>query len=160
MLKSFRQRIQESERIYRCRSNTVAVVIWLVISNGFAISFIIRAPNSPSIVTLAILYGTVSTFVFVRLLWAGIFTSSEGVHIANVFESFDLQWNEIQRFEMGRWKVIPRTCLIHLRDGRVKHAAGVEESVNFPKGDAEKMVDDLNDQLSERLGRVTLTTRV
>lgn len=128
-----------------------------MISNGFAISFIIRAPDSPSIIVLAALYGVVSTFVFSRLMWAGIFISPKGVHVANIFESFDLQWREIQRFELGRWKVIPRTCLIHLRDGRVKHAAGVEESVNFPKGDAEKTVDDLNDQLSERLGRSTQT---
>ncbi|MDQ3724685.1 MAG: hypothetical protein M3335_02140 [Actinomycetota bacterium] len=149
-----RQGVKEDEQVYRSGGNTVAAVVWLVISNGFAISFVIRAPDSPPIIVLAGLYAAVSSFLFARLFFAGIFTSPRGIRVANIFKSFDLRWDEIQRFEMGRWKVIPRTCLIHLRDGRIKHAAGVEESANFPSGSAEKMVEELNDELSRRVGQV------
>jgi uncharacterized membrane protein YraQ (UPF0718 family) len=153
------KRSQESERIYRCRSNSVAAVIWLVISIGFAISFVLRAPDSPSIIILAVLFGVVATFILARLLFAAIWVLPSGLRVANLFETFDLQWQDIERFEMGRWKILPRTCLIHLRDGRVKHAAGVEESVNFPKGDAVKMVEQLNGELREKLTQRTVAVR-
>jgi hypothetical protein len=40
--------------------------------------------------------------------------------------------------------------LIHLRNGKVKHAFGLEESPKFPDGEGEKMVKELNAELAYR----------
>ena len=114
---------------------------------ALAIGSVARAPNSLSIVALGTAYTVLSLFLCGRLLWAGIFTSSAGVHVTNILRSFDLRWEEIDRFEIGRWKVIQRACLIHLRDGETRFAAGIGESANLPNGAAEAMVEELNAEL-------------
>lgn len=144
-----RRKARESTRIYRVRSNTVVAAVWLLATNGFAISAIFRASGDASILIQAVLYGAASTFFFGRLLWAGVFVSPNGLHIANVFGSFDLKWEDVEGFEMGRWKILPLTCLISLRDGRIKHAVGIEESARFPRGDGVKMVEELNEELRQ-----------
>jgi len=41
-------------------------------------------------------------------------------------------------------------CLINLRDGRCAHAFGLQESTNFANGSAQKMVDELMEELARK----------
>lgn len=98
--------IHSGGQIYRSHSNAVTALVVLAISIALAIGGVVRASNSPSIVALGTAYAVFSIFLCGRLLWAGIFTSPDGVHVANIFRNVDLRWGEIDRFEIGRWKVI------------------------------------------------------
>jgi hypothetical protein len=89
VLRAFRGRIQESDRIYRVRSDTILVAISMVVLNGLAISIVVTASGRLFYIVIAILCAVATTVLLARLLWAGIFTSPKGVHVANVFGSFD-----------------------------------------------------------------------
>ena len=73
----------------------------------------------------------------------------EGLHVINLLTVFDLTWDEIDRFEIGRWKLLPAVCLIRLRNGETSHIFGIEENFYFPGESGRKLVDELNAELSE-----------
>lgn len=136
-----------SDRVYRSRSNVGAGVIWIALSNILAIGVIVREPNNLLLVVLAGVYSVVATIFFVRLIWAGIFVLEGRVHVANILSSFDVDPSEIDGIEIARWKLIPRTCVIRTHDGQVRPAFGLQESTNFPNGSAERLIDELRQEL-------------
>jgi len=89
-------------------------------------------------------------FMGFRFTRAGIVTSEHGIHVVNLFTSFDLRWGEITEFRVGRWKLLPYACRIELRDGSAKVALGIQERTNFPSGSAETMAAELNEELGRR----------
>jgi hypothetical protein len=145
------RRTNPERRVYRSRVQLVVGVIWVLFINAVAIGKIVSKPDQPSTVIVAALFSVTFTLLGGRAAWAGIFTSDQGIHVANVFSSFNLQWQEIDRFEIGRWKLLPYVCLIYTTDGQVKHAFGIEESTNFPNGSAKQMVTELNQELARRI---------
>jgi hypothetical protein len=137
---------RNTRRVYRSRSSLIAGAVWLVIANVFAVGTIAQDPSSSSLVLVAALYGLVATAICCRLMWSGIFVLDDGIHVANIFTSFDADWDEIERIEIGRWKIARQTCLVHTRDGRVRPALGIQESTNFPNGSAERLIQELNQE--------------
>ena len=85
-----------------------------------------------------------------RMAWTAVFAKPDSIRVANMFSSFDLSSGEIQRFDIGRSRVLPYVCRIHTKDGKVRYAIGVEESTNFKTGSAARLAAELNDELAIR----------
>jgi hypothetical protein len=96
-----------------------------------------------------IAFSAAFTIAGLRAGFSSLTATEDGVQVSNTFENFTLRWNEIERFEIGRWKFLPSVCLIHLRDGRKMHATGIQEA-RIGDWSAEYMVDDLNAELARR----------
>lgn len=135
--------------VYRSRSNIIAGACLLVIADSLAIGAIVQAPESTSLVIISVVYAIVSTVVCVRLMLARLTILPDRIHVANIISTFDLPRSDIEKYEVGRWKLTQRTCLIHTHDGQIKPALGLQESTNFPNGSVEQVVDELNQKLSE-----------
>jgi hypothetical protein len=108
--------------------------------------------------------GTMVTILFVLLLtpialrtaWAGIFASRDKIHVRNVFGSFDLRWEDIERFDIGQSGIFPQVCRIHAADGRVLRAFGIQENniaLLRPKSNrpAQRLASELNEELAKRI---------
>lgn len=146
MLRMF-ETVRQSKRVYRSNSNIAAGIVTLVVAGAFIVSAITQEPDNLSLVVLAIAIGLIGAVVCARLIWAGIFVLEDRVHVANIFSSFDVDPSEIDGIEIARWKLIPRTCVIHTHDGQVRPAFGLQESTNLPNGSAERLIDELKQEL-------------
>jgi hypothetical protein len=135
---------RSSNRVYRGRNTLISGAVWIVIANAIAVGAIVQDPGSTALVLLAVGYSAITTTICWRLMWSGIFVMQDGIHVANIFSSYDVPWASIERFEIGSWKINRQTCIVQTRDGRARPANGLQESTNFPNGSAEKMVDELN----------------
>jgi hypothetical protein len=82
---------------------------------------------------------------------SNVTASSEGVAIRNPLSSYELHWGEVERFDIGRWKIEPAVCLVHQVDGSVRPAYGVAERGNLPNGSARRMIDELNQELVQHV---------
>jgi hypothetical protein len=89
----------------------------------------------------------------IKLAYSGVFPGDEEVRIVNYLSSFDLKWTEIEKFEIGRWGMLPYVCRITLLSGERRHAIGIQERTNFPDGSGEKMVKELNLRVFEATHR-------
>jgi hypothetical protein len=90
--------------------------------------------------------------IYVRAIRAGIDSTESGIEVRNVFFTFKLPWQVIERFEIGRSGLFPMVCLIHLRDGSSRHAFGIQERGNFPSGSAQSLTQELNVELARQTG--------
>ncbi len=65
------------------------------------------------------------------VVWRGIRLSvradQAGVHVRNLFTSFDLRWDEIKSFHIGSDGYFPGMLIITLIDGQTRRAWGVEK---------------------------------
>lgn len=150
---------EKPEREYYSRHQAIAGVFitafycLLFLSGVFAAS------------TLAVrIFAAVNTIAFgavgVRLIRSRVEVFERGIRVHNVFSTFELPWQDIARFGMGRSGLLPYVCLIHLRDGSRKHAAGIQERTNFPSGSGEEMAEELNAELAKRTQGATFPTSV
>jgi hypothetical protein len=76
-------------------------------------------------------------------------SGEEGISVSNPWSRYEVRWDQIDRFEVGRWRLNQAICLIRLRDGDVRPVIGIAES-NFSTGSAQGIVDQLNDELGKR----------
>jgi hypothetical protein len=136
-------------KTFRSKGQLIGGVAIAVISGGVGVGSVFSA-RSPIFAVMWAFTGLLCVLMGGRLASARIRVDSDGIHIVNIFKSFDLDWAEVQSFEMGRWAAFPSVCLIHLRDGRRAHAFGLQESTNFPNGTAQKMVDELTAELDPK----------
>jgi hypothetical protein len=143
------RRKKPNEHSYYSSSQRKVAIFGLVIFNLLILDEAIRSRNSASLL-VAILLGLGCTFGFLRLALARISTSEQGIRVTNIFSSFELTWNEIDRFSIGKWQLLPYVCLIHLSNGGVRHATGIEENTNFANGSADEIVRELNEELASR----------
>jgi hypothetical protein len=87
--------------------------------------------------------------IFGKMALVTVVTSGGGVHVTNTFSSFDLQWREIDHFDLGPYgRVMSEVCRIHLKNGRIVPAISVQEN-HIGGGSAVRMVDELNKELAE-----------
>lgn len=142
-------RTRSGLRTYRSKSQVMFGVIGILFFNALIIGMVADYHRTRTFI-IGGLFLFANTYINIRAATAAVISSGSGVRVRNVFGSFDLKWNEIQRFDIGRWKLLPYVCLIHLRDGGVKHAFGIEESTNFPNESAKRMTDELNEELANR----------
>ena len=104
----------------------------------------------------AVLFVLLLTPISLRTAWAGVFASRDKIHVRNVFGSFDLRWEEVERFDIGQSGFFPQVCRIHARDGRVLRALGIQENniaLVRPKAKrpAQRLVSELNEELAKRI---------
>ena len=103
----------------------------------------------------AVLFVLLLTPISLRTAWTGLFASRDKIHVRNVFGSFDLRWEEVERFDIGQSGFFPQVCRIHTRDGRVLRAFGIQENniaLFRPKAKrpAQRLVSELNEELAKR----------
>jgi len=101
--------------------------------------------------------GLVASGCMYRYARSDLKARTDGIRVSNPWSRFELRWQDIRRFEVGRWKLSSAVCLIQLRDGTVKPAIGVAEG-NLLTGSAERMVAELNDELNRRRQALGLAT--
>lgn len=140
----------DNRRVYRTSSQRTWGIIGIVFFNSIAVDFVFQYPGQIWVLVFAVLFACATTLVFGRMALAGIYATQEGIEVRNILSGFVLGWDEIDRFTIGRWKLLPYVCLIHLHDGQVLHAAGIEEKTNFANGSAEENARELNRELASR----------
>lgn len=125
----------------------VAAIVFFLI--GLSSAF-----NAPSIAgksAYAIICFSTSAALF-RCAQAKLVTTDEGVRVSNPWSRFELRWEEIDRFELGRWRINPAVCLVRQIDGEVRPVIGLAES-NFRTGAVARDVEELNRELERRVPR-------
>jgi hypothetical protein len=138
-------------KTYRSKNQVVAGWLFIGIGLVFLPGYLMDGME-PAFRVLWGLFLAYLLLVGIRFTRAGIEASERGVHVANVFSSFDLRWDEIAGFRVGQWKLLPSVCRIELRDGGARVAFGIQERTNFPSGSAERMARELNAELEARSG--------
>jgi hypothetical protein len=149
-LRRAEEEVQLSRRVYRSRSQLVFGVVIAVIFDALAVGVVLEHPSRTRTLIVGGLLVLAITYVSFRVAAAAVIASDSGIRVRNVFSSFDLDWDEIVRFDIGRWKLLPYVCLIHLSDGRLRHAFGIEESTNVPNEAAKRTAGELNQELTDR----------
>jgi hypothetical protein len=96
-------------------------------------------------------FGFLASLCMYRYAQSNMTAEETGISVNNPWSRFQLDWEDIARFEIGRWKLSSAICLIHEVGGRVRPAVGIVESSNFPNGSAKCMVDELNKELANRI---------
>lgn len=139
-------------KTFRSKGQLIGGIAIAVIGGGVEVGSAFSA-RSPVFAGMWVLTGLLCALMGARLASARIRVDRSGIHVVNIFKSFDLDWAEVRSFEMGRWTAFPSVCLIHLSDGRCAHAFGLQESTNFPNGSAQKMVDELAEELARQRSR-------
>jgi hypothetical protein len=144
-------------KTFRSKGQLIGGVAVAVIGGGVGVGSIFSA-RSPVFASMWAFVGLLCILMGTRLASARIRVDSSGIHVVNFFNGFHFDWAEVQSFEMGRWSAFPSVCLINLNDGRHAHAFGLQESTNFANGSAQKMVDELTEELVRRRSRAVSGT--
>jgi hypothetical protein len=85
----------------------------------------------------------------------GIWVTPRGVRVRNPFVTFEVPWDEIREFRIGRHGPFPAVCLIDLTDGSTRYAFSVavpNRALNDPNVRERRIVTGLNELLNERRG--------
>ncbi|HWI94450.1 MAG TPA: hypothetical protein VNS60_00100 [Solirubrobacterales bacterium] len=143
----------DDKRVYRNSSQRTVGIVALLFFDAIAVDFVFQYPGRAWVLVFAVLYACLMTLIFSRLAFSRIVANDQGIEVKNVLSGFALRWDEIDRFIIGRWKLLPYVCLICLHDDRVLHAIGIEEKTNFANGSAEEIVRQLNRALASRRQR-------
>lgn len=135
-------------RVYQSKLPMVGGAFGAVAFFFIGASALIAAPSVAQKVIWGA-FGLATSVCMYRYAQSNLKAYPGGIRVSNPWSRFELPWQDIRRFEVGRWKVSSAVCLIHLRDGTVKPAIGVAEG-NLSNGAAERMVAELNDELDVR----------
>jgi hypothetical protein len=138
-------------RTYRSREQLVVCVAAVVVVDALNLNAIHGGGQGTALLVGTVLFSILFTVAGLRAGLSSLTAREDGIRVSNAFSSFGLKWSEIERFEVGRWMLLPYVCLIRLKDGRTMHSAGVQEA-RIGNGWAEEVVDDLNAELAKRTG--------
>jgi hypothetical protein len=145
------------QHVYFTRSHPVGGVLFGLIFGGIAIATAaVNFEKTGTVIFNVVLLLATVAFAY-RFARARAIASPDGLHVINLMGSFDLDWEEIDRFEIGRWKLLPAVCLIRLRNGETSHIYGIEENYFLSGESGRRMVDELNAELSEYRGSAAAT---
>ena len=64
--------------------------------------------------------------------------TGEGVDVRNFFGSRFILWQEIERFTIGRFQLLPAVCVIVLQNGDTYHAGAIQASEYHQKSSSER----------------------
>ncbi len=145
-------------KTFRSKGQLIGGIAIAVIGGGVGVGSVFSA-RSPVFAAMWAFTGLLCVVMGAKLASARIRVNGGGIHVVNIFRSFELDWSEIESFEMGRWSAFPSVCLINLSDGRYAHAFGLQESTNFANGSAQRMVDELMEELARRRSRTVSGTQ-
>jgi Bacterial PH domain len=90
----------------------------------------------------------------VRAARIGVYTGPEGVTVRGILRSWRLRWDEIERFEWGRWRGFGDypVGVVRGRDGSRVTVLALNPPFEFVKG-TDRRVPRLLEELNELLGR-------
>jgi hypothetical protein len=138
-----------SVRTYRTNHQAVGGALAALLFGGAAIGMMIEARYLSSFVFAAVF--------FVGIVWFGtkvalarLDSDEAGIRIMNVNRSFNFSWDEIARFDVGQPGLFPAVLRIHLQNGEIKRAFGLQEKTSFANGSAEEVAEELNAELARR----------
>ena len=138
-----------AERVYITATHPAGgLLIGLVFGGLIILTAAFEYPNIGAVIYDLVFFVFTIAFAY-RFARARGVASPEGLHVINLMTVFDLSWDEIDRFEIGRWKILPAVCLIRLQNGETSHIYGIEENYFFPGESGRKLVEELNAELSE-----------
>lgn len=139
-----------SDRVYRDRLQTVWMIGFVLLYEIAMLALVKRASAYSSV--LPVIIGTVMLAGLVlggRVAWSAVVVADDCICVRNPFSSYRLPWDEIESFRIGRSGILSAVCLIHVKDGRLLHAFGIQER-RLATGMASRMVERLNVELSAR----------
>jgi len=134
---------------YKTRSQATVVAL---VGAGFCIlmvGMIVSAKHAETIV-FAGLCLAVTVPIGLRTVFSELAVYDHGIKVRNPFSSFELGWDEIDDFDIGRARFLPMVCVIRLKGDGKRHATAIQERTNFPDGSAQAVVDALNAELATR----------
>jgi hypothetical protein len=137
-----------TKHVYRSSGQAIIAGIIGVIGCGVAIGMLLESKTIAGFI-FVVGYFAVLLPVIVRLALSRVTVSESGVYVANVFSRRKLHWTDVEKFEIGRWKIFPYVCLIRLRDGGIVHAFGIQERTSFADGSGKKLAGELNAELRQ-----------
>jgi hypothetical protein len=135
--------------MYRTKHQFVGGVILATVVAACTVGYLIDTEKA-EVRVAAIVFFVFCGGSSLRLAFAGIRATDQGIYVKNILSNHQFDWSDVHKFRIGPWSVFPYVCLIDLRDGRTKHAFGIQERTNFPNGSAEQMAEQLNAELVER----------
>ncbi|MGC1164489.1 MAG: hypothetical protein WA862_00120 [Solirubrobacterales bacterium] len=139
------------ERTYQSKVPMVGAAIGTIIFFFIGASCIIAAPSLGQ----KLGYGSICLLTSAALYRYGqssLVAMEEGVRVGNPWSHYELRWEQIDRFELGRWRINSAVCLIRQVDDGIKPAVGIAEG-NLANGSAQKLIDELNAELAKRTAR-------
>ncbi len=145
------------ERVYQSKTPMVAAAFGTVAFFFLGASCLIAAPSIAQKLVYGVIFLTTSAALY-RYAQSKLMATDEGIRVSNPWSRYELSWEQIDRFELGRWKVNRAMCRVCTVEGSVRPAVGIAEG-NFSTGSAGRMVDDLNDELARRIPRPTQRRR-
>lgn len=146
-----------NERVYQSKAQMVGGAVGAVAFFFLGTSCLIAAPS----IAQKLVYGAIfltSSAALYRYAQSNLVATDEGVRVNNPWSRYELRWEQIDRFELGRWKINRAMCRIRTVKGNIRPAVGIAEG-NFSVGSAGRMVDELNDELARRIPRTTPTAQ-
>lgn len=142
---------KDNATVYQTRMQKIGGAVTGVVGALFGISMVLDSQRTEGRI-FAVLFLAVYVPVCIRFARARLEARPDGVFIANVFSNRSLSWGQIERFEMGGWMLFPYVLLVRLRDGKVRHAFGIQERTNAPDRSSERIAEELNAELARRTG--------
>jgi hypothetical protein len=142
---------KDNATVYQTRTQKIGGAITGVVGAVFGVSMILDSQRTGGRI-FAVFFFVTYVPICIRFARARLEASPDGVFIANVFSNRSLSWDQIERFEIGRWMLFPAVLLIRLRDGKVRHAFGIQERTNYADESSGRMAEELNAELAKRTG--------
>jgi len=144
------RRRNKARRVYRSRSQWIAGIVGLVVYGLIEVGTIAHTRHSTENVLLQGIVLLFIIFICGKLICLTVVSRDEGLHVVNMFSTFDLGWNQIDRFEVGRSGILPGVCRIYMKDGEIRSGIGISEAGYYvtPGGPAGRMVEELNKELT------------
>lgn len=144
-------------RVYQSKLPMVGGAFGTIAFFFIGVSALVAAPSVAQKVIWGA-FGLAMSACMYRYAQSNLMARSGGIRVSNPWSRFERPWQDIRRFEIGRWKFSSAVCLIHLQDGSVKPAIGIAEG-NLSNGSAQRMVIELNEELNARLSTLGVAAR-
>ena len=107
--------------------------------------------GQPGTLVLLVVLGL--AFIALFAWRTGLWITPLGIRVRNPFESYELRWDQISGFRIGRHGRFRASCLVDLADGSTRYVFAVQvmnRSLGNPKAPEHRIVAELNDQLARR----------
>jgi hypothetical protein len=136
----------DSQDVFRFRGQ----IVWTLVGGVFlTLVFTVAAFGraGPALGAFAALTLAVS----IRMALMRVSVDARGVCVRNVFGSRCFAWAEIDRFELGRFKLLSIVGIVVLRDGSTYHASAIapKPRVASQVDEARCFIDAVNARLAE-----------
>lgn len=153
--------IEVGRKVFRTRSQSATIGFVLLIDIALGVEGAVRGRAHS---TAGFVLGGVVLLVLgipiARAALAAVIVTDLGVTVRNPFRTFAIAWGEIVAFELGRYKILGRVCLIRCRDGKVLPAFAIQGITGQPQRRTSVIAKNMVDDLNQRRGRAGRADRL